>query len=94
MNEVGNSESKPRQTMRAQMPNCMRIIDTKRAELGAEYVNGLIKRGLAGEPGCFIAIEKGYVAGTPFPAGHAYEPWQTVALVWAVDGAVFLKPKE
>ena len=49
---------------------------------------------LAGEPGCFIAMEKGHVLGTPFPQGHAYEQWQAIAITWAVDGAVFLKPVE
>jgi len=83
-----------RPDMRTQMPNCARIIDAKRKEYGVEYVNGLIKRSLAGEPGCFIAMEKGHVLGTPFPQGHAYEQWQAIAITWAVDGAVFLKPVE
>lgn len=88
------TQTAKRPDMRTQMPHCARIIDDKRKEWGSEYVNGLIKRGLAGEAGCFIAMEKGHVLGTPFPAGHAYVPWQTAAIVWAVDGAVFLKPKE
>lgn len=88
------TQAAKRPDMRTQMPNCAQIIDTKRTELGVEYVNGLIKRGLAGEAGCFIAMEKGHVLGTPFPPGHAYEQWQSAAITWAVDGAVFLKPKE
>jgi len=80
--------------LRAQMPNSARIIAKRRDELGVPYVNDCIRRSLAGEPGLFLAIEKGFVLGTPFPLGHAYEAWQAQAIVWGVDCAVFLKGKE
>lgn len=52
--------------LRVSMPNVARLVDEKRAELGAEFVNDCIKRAIAGKPDLFFAFEAGHVLGTPF----------------------------
>ena len=51
------------------MPHTYAAIQAKAAEMGRAAF-GLVRRGLAGEPNCFWAMEAGHVAGTPFAAGH------------------------
>lgn len=52
--------------IRATMPLTTAWVEKVRAKHGAKYVNGVVKRGMAGERGCFYAVEAGHFLGTPF----------------------------
>ncbi|MGE3346069.1 MAG: hypothetical protein AB7I35_01400 [Ramlibacter sp.] len=52
--------------LRQQMPETAAWVNERRAEWGADHVNSCIKRGLAGEPDQFYAVEAGHVLGAPF----------------------------
>ncbi|MEO8806601.1 MAG: hypothetical protein ABI433_10990 [Burkholderiaceae bacterium] len=52
--------------LRTAMPTVARLVDERRQRDGAEFVNGCIKRAMAGEPNQFYAFEGGHVLGTPF----------------------------
>ncbi len=49
--------------MRAVMPETAKRIDEMRSDKGAEAVNELIRRAMAGEPYCFYAEENGLTFG-------------------------------
>ena len=51
---------------RETMPDVAGFVDAMRDLLGREYVDGMIKRGMRGEPDCFYATEAGHSVGTPF----------------------------
>lgn len=54
-------------TIKTSMPNVYASIQARAEALGGEAF-ALVRRGLAGEPGCFYALEAGHVVGTPFGA--------------------------
>jgi len=56
------------QVIKTRMPNVRQAIEDKAAQIGPEAF-ALVRRGLRGEPGCFYALEGGYVLGTPFGRG-------------------------
>lgn len=70
--------------MREAMPTVTAFIDEMRAVFGAESINASIRRGLAGEPQQFHAVENGHELGTPCPAG----PINTVTPTadWSIPG--------
>lgn len=76
--------------MRSQMPETAKWIDDKRAEHGAEFVNGCIRRAMKGEPGFFYAFERGHVLGTPFPASHPIAKDQEYAVTMGCTFAGFI----
>lgn len=76
--------------LRESMPETALWVDAKRKELGAEFVNGCIRRALKGEPGWFYAIEGGHVLGTPFPATHPIAQEQRFAIMVGCPFAGFL----
>lgn len=51
--------------IKANMPEVYKAIQAKAAQIGTRAF-GLVRRGLAGQPGCFYAFENGRVVGTPF----------------------------
>lgn len=53
--------------IKAHMPETYRAIQAKAAEIG-RLAYALVRRGLAGEPNVFFAMERGWVVGTPFNA--------------------------
>lgn len=53
------------QVIKSRMPNVRQAIEDRAALIGNEAF-ALVRRGLRGEPGCFYAMEGGYVVGTPF----------------------------
>ena len=53
------------QVIKSRMPNVRQAIEDRAALIGNEAF-ALVRRGLRGEPGCFYALEGGYVVGTPF----------------------------
>lgn len=53
------------QLIKARMPEVYKTIQDKAAVMGNEAY-ALVRRGLAGQPGCFYAFEAGQVVGTPF----------------------------
>lgn len=52
--------------LRAAMPTVASLVDERRQRDGVQWVNGCIKRAMAGEPNQFYAFEGGQVLGTPF----------------------------
>ena len=57
------------QTIKVSMPNVYACIQDRAESLGKDVFQ-LVRRGLAGQPGCFYAFEAGHVVGTPFGRGH------------------------
>lgn len=55
-------------SMREKMPLVTAWIDGMREAFGAEHIDGVIKRGMRGEP-VFFASENGHTVGTPVPLG-------------------------
>lgn len=47
------------------MPETYKAIQAKAQQIGNKAYH-LVRRGLAGEPNCFWAMEAGHVVGTPF----------------------------
>lgn len=52
-------------TIKTRMPEVYASIQARAAEVGP-LAYALVRRGLRGEPGCFWAVERGHVVGTPF----------------------------
>lgn len=52
-------------TIKTRMPNVYATIQDKAQHMGNEAF-ALVRRGLAGQAGCFYAFEAGHVVGTPF----------------------------
>jgi len=84
------SQPAARVDLRQHMPETAKWVDQKRQELGAEFVNGCIRRALKGEPGLFYALERGHVLGTPFPATHPIADSQTYAITMGCSFAGFI----
>ena len=72
------------------MPETAIFVDSKRKELGLEFVNDCIKQALSGVPGRFYAMENGHVLGTPFPATHTMAAHQDFALLTGCKFAAFI----
>ncbi len=53
------------QLIKSAMPNVYAVIQDRAQSMGNEAF-ALVRRGLAGEAGCFYAFEAGHVVGTPF----------------------------
>jgi hypothetical protein len=56
-----------RNSLRTAMPQVASFVDGLRAAFGADEIDAMIARGLAGEP-VFYAEEGGHKVGTPAPA--------------------------
>lgn len=65
--------------IKAHMPGTYKSIQDKAALIGREAF-ALVTRGLAGQPNCFWAMERGRVVGTPF-TGHPIEADVALAMV-------------
>ena len=57
--------------LRGAMPRTAQWVQEQRALLGDAWVTQCVKRGMAGEPGWFYAVEAGHVVGAPFAWGDA-----------------------
>ncbi len=55
-------------TIKTRMPNVYKAIQAKAVDMGDEAYS-LVRRGLAGQAGCFYALEGGHVVGTVFGRG-------------------------
>jgi len=55
-------------TIKTRMPNVYKAIQAKAVDIGDEAYS-LVRRGLAGQAGCFYALEGGHVVGTVFGRG-------------------------
>lgn len=84
------SQQGARPDMRRQMPETAKWVDARRAQWGADHVNGCIRRALKGEAGQFYAIEGGFVLGTPFMATDPVAADQEFALKMGCSFAVFM----
>lgn len=51
--------------IKGHMPEVYKSIQAQ-AELRGREAYSLVRRGIAGQPGCFYAFERGRVVGTPF----------------------------
>ena len=89
MNQT-TSQPAAKLNLRQDMPATAKWVDEKRQELGADYVNGCIRRAMKGEPGFFYALERGHVLGMPFPATHPIAEWQNYAIVNGCSFAGFI----
>lgn len=49
------------------MPETAAFINALRAVFGKDEINAVIRKGMAGIPGRFHAVENGHEVGTPFP---------------------------
>ena len=54
-------------SLRDAMPQTAAFIDFAREAFGADSVNASIRKGMAGLPGNFHAVENGLEVGTEFP---------------------------
>lgn len=54
-------------SLRDAMPKTAEFIDAMRDAFGPDEINTAIRKGMAGLPGRFHAVENGNEAGTPFP---------------------------
>lgn len=81
--------------IKAHMPATYLSIQ-ERAKVIGNQAFSLVRRGLAGQPNCFWAMEHGRVMGTPFAVGHPINAdvalamvqfGCSVAVVWA-EGSV------
>ena len=64
---MGNGQqSKTPVNLRHAMPRVAETVSRWRAEWGDAHVTECIKRGMAGLPDEFYAIEAGHIVGTPF----------------------------
>jgi hypothetical protein len=68
------------------MPGVWAQLEAWRAAWGAPYVAEAVRRGMAGQPGWFWAMEAGYVVGTPFRADA--DLMRTLALGVAIGGSM------
>jgi hypothetical protein len=55
-------------SLREEMPVTAALIDEFRKVFGAASIDGMIRRGMRGEP-VFFASENGHTVGTPVPLG-------------------------
>jgi len=65
-----DTKQSPKPDLRQQMPRTAEWINRQRAELGKEWVDQCVRRGIKGEPGLFYSFEEGRVIGTPWPVDH------------------------
>lgn len=78
--------------LREAMPNVARLVDEQRVLHGAAYVNGIVKRALAGTPDLFYAFENGYVLGTPFKADAITARLLELGVALGAKHAMVMKP--
>lgn len=71
--------------IRDRMPEVYAAVQSKAAQIGPKAF-GLVRRGLKGEPGCFYAMERGRVVGTPF----RQEVMADIAALMVQFGASFI----
>jgi hypothetical protein len=60
------------QNLREQMPRTAKRVDIQRRRYGTDKVNARIKQGMAGQAGCFYALENGFEVGTPSAGFKAF----------------------
>lgn len=77
--------------LKDEMPMTAEWVSERRKEWGNGHVTEMVKRGMAGDPGCFYAIERGHVAGTPFPATHPINQDQQLAVMLGCVFAAFMQ---
>lgn len=78
--------------IRAHMPMTYKAIQDKAGEIGNRAF-GLVKRGIAGQPNTFFAVEAGRSVGTPFLnvagaeelAGYIKQFGCTFLILWAAE---------
>lgn len=88
---MGNQTEKV--DLRRQMPKTAEMVNRRRAEWGKDYVDGCIRRALAGEPNCFYASEAGHSLGTPFTGPIAEDvAWHMVT--FGAEALCFFKQPE
>ncbi|MBO9647377.1 MAG: hypothetical protein J7605_02620 [Variovorax sp.] len=87
------SETSAIKDLRTQMPKVAQMIERRRLDWGKDYVNGCIRRGMAGEGNCFFASEAGHSVGTPF-TGPVNDEVAWYMVTFGVDAMLFIKQPE
>lgn len=76
------------------MPGVAKLIATKKAELGAEWVNTCWRRGVVEQqPGWFFASEGGLSVGTPWADDPVVSTW-LAARITPTQVLLVIRPKE
>lgn len=92
------TDTKPRSKyywMPEAMPKVAAEVAKRRATWGAAFVNDCIRRGMAGEPGYFFAIEGPLMVGTPDPKlGMIDKVYETLAAGLPVDWLIEMPTPE
>jgi hypothetical protein len=87
----GDQQPRPRDLM----PLVWQRIAKYREQWGKEHVAECIRRGMAGEPDWFYAVENGYVVGTPFQADQVTVDCLRLSVALGGKFAVVMRaPKE
>jgi len=94
-NSHQNASAQPiKFSLRTAMPMTAKWVDERRAELGAEHVNGCIKKALAGEAGQFYAVEGGHVLGKPFAWSESHQKMISDSLACGAPFFAAIRPKD
>jgi hypothetical protein len=80
------------QQIKDHMPETYKAIQEKAGKIGNEAYR-LVRSGLAGKPNKFYAIERGYVAGTPFDMGNVPEELARLALQFGISFLIMWAPE-
>jgi hypothetical protein len=74
------------------MPNVAKHVEKMRGRWGKPHVDECVRRGLAGEPGWFYAIENGHTVGTPFHADQVTLQVLGLGVALGMRFAIVMKP--
>ncbi|MGQ3183696.1 MAG: hypothetical protein ACT6R7_17400, partial [Brevundimonas aurantiaca] len=77
--------------IKAHMPETYREIQTKAGAIGNRAF-GHVRRGVAGEPNQFYAIESGRVVGTPFNLANVHDELARLIAQWGCTFLIMWSP--
>ncbi len=80
------------QEIKAHMPETYKAIQAKSDAIG-KAAFGHVRRGVAGEPNRFYAVERGRVVGTPFNLPGVQDELARVILQWGCDFLIMWAPE-
>ena len=74
------------------MPETYKAIQVKAGEIGTDAYR-FVRRGVAGQPNAFYAIERGHVAGTPFDLGNVPDEIARLAVQFGISFLIMWAPE-
>lgn len=80
------------QTIKDHMPETYKAITDKAGRIGKEAYR-FVRQGLSGQPNKFYAVERGYVAGTPFNLPGVSEELARVILQFGCNSLIMWAPE-